>query len=58
MKKVLVCVLSLVLIVCSFVGCGNKEEADYPTKPIQMIVGYAAGGGTDTLARTAAQYVD
>jgi len=29
--------------------------ADYPSKPIRMIVGFAAGGGTDTTARAIAQ---
>lgn len=58
MKKVLTLVLCLVLVVCCFTACGSNEKIDYPTKPVNMIVGYAAGGGTDTLARTAAQYVE
>jgi tripartite-type tricarboxylate transporter receptor subunit TctC len=31
-----------------------QAQAAYPSKPIQMIVGYAAGGGTDLLARVIA----
>ncbi|AEG93251.1 tripartite tricarboxylate transporter substrate binding protein [Ramlibacter tataouinensis] len=31
--------------------------AAYPEQPIRMIVAYAPGGGTDILARTAAQFV-
>lgn len=32
--------------------------ADYPEKPVKMIVAYSPGGGTDTAARTIAKYVE
>ena len=32
--------------------------AEYPEKPIEVIVGYDAGGGTDVMARTAAPYIE
>lgn len=32
--------------------------ADYPSKPIKVIVGYSAGGGTDVMARTAAPFIE
>jgi tripartite-type tricarboxylate transporter receptor subunit TctC len=32
--------------------------ADYPEKPIEVIVGFEAGGGTDVMARTAAQFIE
>ncbi|MFG6668410.1 Bug family tripartite tricarboxylate transporter substrate binding protein [Halomonas sp. HNIBRBA4712] len=32
--------------------------ADYPTKPIQMVVSFSAGGSTDTMARIFAKYVE
>ncbi len=35
----------------------TAAAAEYPTKPIQVIVPYAAGGGTDIVARLIAHYV-
>ncbi|MEE2860449.1 MAG: tripartite tricarboxylate transporter substrate binding protein [Paracoccus sp. (in: a-proteobacteria)] len=32
--------------------------AEYPEKPVEIIVGYAAGGGTDVMARTIAQFLE
>ncbi|MWB79670.1 tripartite tricarboxylate transporter substrate binding protein [Pseudooceanicola sp. 216_PA32_1] len=32
--------------------------ADYPEKPVEIIVGYSAGGGTDVMARTVAQFLE
>ena len=31
------------------------HAADYPVKPITIVVGYSAGGGVDTMARTVAE---
>lgn len=36
----------------------TQVMADYPEKRIEVIVGYAAGGGTDVLARTIAPYLE
>ena len=33
----------------------RAQSADYPNRPIKMIVGFAAGGGTDVVARIMAQ---
>lgn len=61
MKKTLslalVALLALALIVA---GCGGaptakKEEVKFPTKPIELIVPFAAGGGTDAVARSFAE---
>ncbi|WP_459431886.1 tripartite tricarboxylate transporter substrate binding protein [Roseivivax sp.] len=32
--------------------------AEYPGKPIEVIVGYSAGGGTDVMARTTAPFIE
>ncbi|AOT72122.1 tripartite tricarboxylate transporter substrate binding protein [Geosporobacter ferrireducens] len=52
-KKVLSVVLVLAL---SFAlgACGATEKASFPEKTIQVIVPYAAGGGTDVVARAVA----
>jgi tripartite-type tricarboxylate transporter receptor subunit TctC len=47
---------SLLVAVTFFLsGTTVAQERDYPTKPIRMIVPYAAGGGTDLVARQFAQ---
>jgi len=38
-------------------GAAGPAQADYPTKPIKIFVGFAAGGGTDTTARGFASFV-
>ncbi|RYH06566.1 tripartite tricarboxylate transporter substrate binding protein [Tropicimonas sp. IMCC6043] len=37
---------------------GGMALAEYPEKPIQVIVGYSAGGGTDVMARTTAPFIE
>ena len=36
---------------------GTAAVADYPSKPIKIMVGFSAGGGTDTTARGFASYM-
>jgi tripartite-type tricarboxylate transporter receptor subunit TctC len=36
-------------------GAQPARSADYPTKPIKIVVPYSAGGSTDTLARVVAE---
>jgi len=37
------------------VGKGSAETAKYPDRPVKMMVGFSAGGGTDVIARIVAQ---
>jgi tripartite-type tricarboxylate transporter receptor subunit TctC len=48
-------ILATVLGSFSVLAALAAPAADYPTKPIRMIVGFAPGGGTDTTARPIAQ---
>ncbi|GGG83723.1 hypothetical protein GCM10011415_37100 [Salipiger pallidus] len=36
----------------------GAAAAEYPERPIEMIVAYSAGGGTDTAARTLAPFIE
>ena len=36
-------------------GWAHAQNTDYPNRPIRMLVGFAAGGGTDVAARIMAQ---
>ncbi|MGE0075132.1 MAG: tripartite tricarboxylate transporter substrate binding protein [Sphaerochaetaceae bacterium] len=63
MKRLLV-LLMVLLLALSFVGAQGKEEAapasgelNWPTKPINLIVPYAAGGNSDFNARAIAKYL-
>jgi tripartite-type tricarboxylate transporter receptor subunit TctC len=46
-------VLALALIV--FANPVRAQTADFPNRPMKMLVGFAAGGGTDVAARVMAQ---
>src|SRR3954452_9683581 len=43
---------TLVLLICT--AALPAAAQDYPTKPIRIIVGYAAGGGNDLIVRVMA----
>ncbi len=53
MKKIILVLLSLTMLL-TLAACGEKaggDASEYPTKPVEIIVAYKAGGGTDVGAR-------
>ena len=64
--KFLATVLALSAIAMGSLGCGSKggqqaynnQNVKWPTKPVQIIVPYSAGGDTDFNARVMAKYLE
>lgn len=60
-KKLLSIITAFALISATLTGCTQskgtaaKAKIDYPTKPIEMTVGFAAGGGADLVTRITAE---
>lgn len=50
--------LALALTVGLSTISGTAAFAEYPEKPIKMIIAYSPGGGTDTAARTLIPYIE
>jgi tripartite-type tricarboxylate transporter receptor subunit TctC len=48
-----VCTLAFAFL--CLIGIVRAQNAAYPNRPIKMLVGFAAGGGTDVAARIIAQ---
>jgi tripartite-type tricarboxylate transporter receptor subunit TctC len=56
-KKWMALLLALALgVMASLLATGSSPAAQYPARPITMIVPYAAGGGSDLSARLIAAY--
>lgn len=54
----LIVTMCLVAVGFVFAEGAQEEEADYPSKPIRVIVPYDAGGGTDSHMRLLSQYME
>lgn len=49
---------SIAAALCLASFASTQALADYPEKKIEVIVGYAAGGGTDVMARSVAPFLE
>lgn len=49
------CVLFGLALGAVFGAAESRAQTKYPDRPVKMLVGFAAGGGTDVIARIVAQ---
>ena len=55
MKKIASASLALAVTATAFIFAGPASAQAWPDKPVRMVVGFGAGGGTDIIARIVAQ---
>ena len=51
------CIICLLAVCLSATGCSSKTE-EYPSKPIELVIPWSAGGGTDVAGRLYASYLE
>ena len=54
-RRRLIEALGLLALVTGFFASAALAQTDYPLKPVKLVVGFPAGGGTDVFARVLAQ---
>lgn len=54
----MLCAASIATLCCALSSTRVAQAAEYPERPITMIVAYAPGGGTDLVARLIAPYIE
>ena len=47
-------IVRLFVVACAAYGGPAFAQSDYPSKPLRMVVGFAAGGISDVLGRAVA----
>jgi tripartite-type tricarboxylate transporter receptor subunit TctC len=47
--------MALAMIAAATLGTAAAQTASFPERPLKMVVGFSAGGGTDVIARIVAQ---
>jgi tripartite-type tricarboxylate transporter receptor subunit TctC len=51
MKKIGTIAKALVLLLCAVTGAAAQSAGDFPSRPVKLLVPFAAGGPTDVVAR-------